>query len=959
MRDVLLSGMLLSLLIACEMPQEMEAEKAVGGGNVRVSIQVDQGYSGVERSVFPQVTLNDINYYALWGASVGSEEAELLPSFTTQGASVVITEGVWNFTVKGYNNDDALLLQGELRNQTISPGSQTLSFSVEPLLESTGSISITITLPDNSGVTTVLVFKDGVDGVELKLPEPSLTGNQVSYSEADVDAGDYYYTFRLNNDAGNTLAVVSQIVQVRARLSSEKNIELTKLNTPPVAPSAVPLVESEDSQLRVSWEPVDMAGDYEVYYSDTTTPPTASAQIVNNITTTVITGLTNGVTYYVWVKAQNAAGSSDFSLMASGTPRALLDTPFAITLAPQDDVDIPDQSVIIPRGGRRTFQVTGTDTYKSYQWYLDGTVINGATAASYTLNTASIRLGAHELSVIVVNSADEQLSGNCSVTIDIGTPGTPTVTASPGQLAVSWNAVTGADEYEVYYGTTEIPPGTPAQTVATLNTAFTDLTNGTTYYVWVKAKGLYGVSDFSPIASGKPLGVMGTVTVTPSFEALTVSWDAVAGADSYEVYYSTGSTAPSVPGENVVITGYSATISGLTNGTTYYVWVKAKNAAGISPYSDSVRGKPLATPKSPTVIASASGTLTVSWEAAASAESYEVYYGTSQTPPETPTRTVTTLSTTLTGLADGTTYYVWVKAKNQYGASGFSPIASGKPLGGMGTVTVTPSYEALIVSWDAVAGADSYEVYYSTAPSEPGENVVITGTSATISGLDNGTIYYVWVKAKNAIGVSPYSERASGTPSVLAVPPEAPNTPVISIGNAQLTVSWTEVANTLEYEVYYGTSSTPATLYETVSDLSISITGLTNGTLYYVRLKAKNTTGTSPYSEAASGTPSGKGNASISIGFNYGQITIEGNNGINAISKSGANGMPTSLSLSANGYTNVSCYVDGDTTNRIVDSGTGIVVPAVDYPVQIHSITFTGIRNGILYSQEISFTVFN
>jgi formylglycine-generating enzyme required for sulfatase activity len=226
MRYVLLTGVLLGVLSTCNMPHEPEADKPADAGNVRVSIQVDQGYPVAERSVFPQVTLDDVDHYALWGAPVESEEAELIPSFTTQGnPSVELTEGVWNFTVKGYKADGALILQGELRDQTISLASYALPFSVAPLREGTGLISVTITLPADSGITTVLVFKDDVEQSPL-----TVAGNQVTYSAADVAAGDYYYSFRLNNSAGNTLGVVSQIVQVRGRLSSEKTIALTQAN---------------------------------------------------------------------------------------------------------------------------------------------------------------------------------------------------------------------------------------------------------------------------------------------------------------------------------------------------------------------------------------------------------------------------------------------------------------------------------------------------------------------------------------------------------------------------------------------------------------------------------------------------------------------------------------------------------------------------------------------------------
>ena len=106
--------------------------------------------------------------------------------------------------------------------------------------------------------------------------------------------------------------------------------------------------------------------------------------------------------------------------------------------------------------------------------------------------------------------------------------------------------------------------------------------------------------------------------------------------------------------------------------------------------------------------------------------------------------------------------------------------------------------------------------------------------------------------------------------------------------------------------------------------------------------------------------PSNAAYASISIGFNYNEVTISGSDGVNGISKSGAAGRPQTLSLSAAaGYTAVVWYVDGNTAQGITGSGTAITLAAADYPVQIHSITFTGKWNGVLYSRIIPFTVYD
>jgi hypothetical protein len=96
------------------------------------------------------------------------------------------------------------------------------------------------------------------------------------------------------------------------------------------------------------------------------------------------------------------------------------------------------------------------------------------------------------------------------------------------------------------------------------------------------------------------------------------------------------------------------------------------------------------------------------------------------------------------------------------------------------------------------------------------------------------------------------------------------------------------------------------------------------------------------------------GSANITVGFNYGEIIITGSDGSNVISKSGAYG-PSSLSLSATGYTNVIWYVDGSSTGI---SGSPVTLNATTYSAQRHSIIFTGTANGLRYSsQPIPFAV--
>jgi uncharacterized repeat protein (TIGR02543 family) len=156
-----------------------------------------------------------------------------------------------------------------------------------------------------------------------------------------------------------------------------------------------------------------------------------------------------------------------------------------------------------------------------------------------------------------------------------------------------------------------------------------------------------------------------------------------------------------------------------------------------------------------------------------------VYIGTSTTPPATPVTTTTETGAVIDGLTNDLIYYVWVKAQNSNGSSDYSRIEAGHPQ----QPTTSPAAPAapglssgngeLLVSWQSVEMAESYEVWAGTSEyvadaSKRGGDISGGITQTVITGLVNETTYYVWVKAKNAVGTSDFSPVARGKPSAIA-----------------------------------------------------------------------------------------------------------------------------------------------------------------------------------------------
>lgn len=260
--------------------------------------------------------------------------------------------------------------------------------------------------------------------------------------------------------------------------------------------------------------------------------------------------------------------------------------------------------------------------------------------------------------------------------------------AGDGQATLIWSEVPGATSYNVYWSASSgvsVASGTKV-TGAVSGQAITGLVNGTPCYFAVTAVNAAGESALSSELPVTPLlpvpGRPSGATVSGGDGKVTVSWNAVAGATSYNIYYAT--TAGVTKSNGTKIAGVTAPqeVTGLTNGQTYFFVVTAENASGEGVVSSEKSVTPAAAPQAPGSPTGATATagigqVTVSWKATVpGATSYNVYYLQSASAPSTATVIAdgtkinsATSPVVVSGLTAGSNYWFIVTAVNAGGES--------------------------------------------------------------------------------------------------------------------------------------------------------------------------------------------------------------------------------------------------------------------------------------------------
>ncbi|MDF2713359.1 MAG: S-layer protein [Paenibacillus sp.] len=624
---------------------------------------------------------------------------------------------------------------------------------------------------------------------------------------------------------------------------------------------------------------------------------------------------------------------------------------FTVNAAPK--ITNQPSGITADEGSLATFAVAATGTDLTYQWQLNTGIgfanLIGETGPTITIANIAPGMSGNMYRVVISGRIAPPAISESAALIVNPIPDKPTIVgavAGNAQVRLHWDPVNHATGYAIYSRMGSNHFGSAIATVSESVYSFdvSGLVNGTSYAFVVKA--LNGALESPPSnevhatpqvpAPGAPV----LQSATAGNGQVQLIWNPAAGSTGYMVFRSETSGAYATELITVAHSVYTYTVTGLSNGMTYYFVVRAANPGGESANSNEASATPMTVPAAPTNVTAVAGNGQATVTFAAPTENggsaitaYEVTAS-----PGNVTMTGAASPITVTGLTNGTTYTFTVKAMNGAGSSEASAASNAV----LPTAPLTPELPKPPVLQSATAGNGQVQLIWNPAAGSTGYKVLQSETSGTyateittvansvftytVTGLSNGTTYYFVVRAANSGGDSANSNEASATPMTV---PAAPTNVTAVAGNGQATVAFAAPTDNGGSAITaYEVTASPGNVTMTGAASPITVTGLTNGTTYTFTVKAMNGAGSSEASAASNAVgptaPSTGGDVGEDSSSDSQPITPESptptNSGVDVLVNGNIENMGTATTEEVNGQQVTIVAVDEEKLQKRLES---------------------------------------
>jgi hypothetical protein len=578
--------------------------------------------------------------------------------------------------------------------------------------------------------------------------------------------------------------------------------------TLPSAPSNVVATPDSSTSINLTWSAAPGNGSSVSGYTITPVPSCVCGGLsTNGATSTTITGVSPGGSYYFNVAAVNSVGTGAAGQSnTAGAPATAPGVPENVTAGPGPNGTAGDGEIALswtapPANGADITSYTVTQTSPVC-----------SSCASLTTSKTSITVSGltpgqpYVFTVSATNSVGAGDPGTSnSEDAPATVPGTTTnvtakATGTGTDVTVSWTAAAENGAGIINYTVTPDPAcaGCTGLTSVGTSTTVIGLSPATSYTFSVAALNSVGAgtAGASPpvitpaTAPGAPTEVTATPgpSTTPGDGEIRLSWTSPAPNGAAITQYTVTPSPACTSCGGLTASATSTTVTGLTPAETYSFKVTARNSVGSGPAGlSNNEPAPSTAPGAPAHVVAQTGAVGtpgdgqahVSWASPAANGSEITGYELTLSPKciGCGGLTASGTSTTVTGLTPGVAYTFAVTAVNSIGTGHASAAA------GALTVYTVPSAPRLVTAKASPAGM----VVSFTTPAMSGGSPVVDYTieptpacpacrglsgataSASVTGLTAGTTYRFAVQARNKAGSS-----VASTPSaaVVAVAPD-------------------------------------------------------------------------------------------------------------------------------------------------------------------------------------------
>jgi uncharacterized repeat protein (TIGR02543 family) len=701
------------------------------------------------------------------GATITSYTVTASPGGETSTVSSGTTA-----TVTGLTNGQAYTFTVTATNAIGTSFSSLASNSVTPIAPSTAPLNVSaLAAPGSATISFDTPTSTGGSSITGYIITPSPATSPATFTTTTspvtiaglTNGTAYTFTVKAVNAAGQSVA-------------SLPSASVTPATTPdsPTAVIATPM----DGGASVAFTAPAANGSLITFYTVTASNGATASGVSSPI---IFSGLTNGTAYTFVVTATNGVGLSDTSLPSAAiTPANIPSAPTISTVT----AGLSAATITVVSGGSGGSAITR---------YVVTAAPGGATCTVYapadSCTIAALTPGtSYYFTAVAINAVGQSLPSSASASVTpINVPGTPTsllAAPSDGAASISFTAPTSNGSPIIEYIATNTSTG-ETFTATSSPIAVSGLTNGTPTTFSIVAVNAAGASIAASVTttSRTVAGAPSITGVSGGSGTATISVGAPSsnGGSAITSYIVTASPG----GASCVVTSpaTSCTISGLINGTTYAFSAAATNAAGTGNSSAPSGGfTPASAPSAPTNVSAVAGAgnATVSFAPPSLNGGSAVTSYTVTSSPSGGSCTVSAPATSciVSGLTNGIAYTFNVVAANGVGSSSAATTNSVTPLDvptAPRTPVATPTDGGAVVTFTAPSSNGGATILYYTVTAYPGSiTEVVSGTTATFTGLNNGTAYTFDVVATNSEGDSTASVATSAvTPRALAAAPDA------------------------------------------------------------------------------------------------------------------------------------------------------------------------------------------